>query len=40
MITATLRKPRYTLDELLEDCDALPMDAEWDAMPPVGSEVL
>ena len=44
MTTDPNKKPRYTLAELLAQCDpnapALPILAEWDRLPPVGLERL
>lgn len=44
VITKAKLRPRYTLDELLAQCDMqepMPEElTEWDAVPPAGDEVL
>lgn len=43
LIITPSRKPTYTLDELLAQCDPstiVPSDmADWESMPPVGNEI-
>lgn len=44
VITRATNRPRYSLDELLAQCDtskAMPEElAEWDSVPPAGDEAL
>nr|MDT0251536.1 AbrB/MazE/SpoVT family DNA-binding domain-containing protein [Endozoicomonas sp.] len=44
VITKARPRPRYTMDELMAQCDteaAMPEElSEWDSMPPAGDEVL
>ncbi|WP_422136098.1 AbrB/MazE/SpoVT family DNA-binding domain-containing protein [Endozoicomonas sp. ALD040] len=44
VITKATKRPRYSMDELLAQCDlsaAMPEElTEWDSIPPVGDEAL
>ena len=40
LIVEPRKRPKYKLADLLKNCEALPTDPAWDAMPPVGNEAL